>query len=39
MSGYWFRDDEIPALVRPCSTVFECDDLDVLARIISIHVA
>lgn len=35
--GYWFRDDDdIPALVRPLSSVFECDDRDILAAAIEV---
>lgn len=36
-SGYWFRDDDdIPALVRPVSSVYECGDREIIATAIDL---
>lgn len=32
--SYWFTSDHVPALVRAVSPVFECTDLEILARSI-----
>lgn len=34
--SYWFTSDPVPALVRPVSPVFECDDREILARVIEV---
>jgi hypothetical protein len=34
--SYWFSLDPVPALVRPVSPVFECGDLEILARVIEV---
>lgn len=34
--SYWFNEETVPELVRPVSPVFECDDREILARILEI---
>lgn len=34
--SYWFSDDATPALVRPISAIYECDDREILARVIEV---
>lgn len=38
-SGYWFRNYDVPALVRPISALYECGDAEILARVITVEIA